>query len=81
MTPCLRAQPELLQYLISIWDKDQEKFVLRDQELELEVLDVYFITRLSRRGAVPILIGTHRSGESMGMVIEWKEREYREEDE
>ena len=22
MTPCLRAQPELLQYLIRIWDED-----------------------------------------------------------
>ena len=35
LTPCLRAQPELLQYLISIWDEDEEKFKLRDQELEL----------------------------------------------
>ena len=33
MTPCLRAQPELLQYLISIWDEDEEKFIFRDQEL------------------------------------------------
>ena len=28
LTPCLRAQSELLQYLISIWDEDQENFIL-----------------------------------------------------
>ena len=32
-TPCLRAQPELLQYLISIWDENEEVFRLRDQVL------------------------------------------------
>ena len=58
LTPCLRAQPELLQYLINIWDENQEKFILRDQELEIEVSDVYFITGLSRRGVAPILTGT-----------------------
>ena len=44
MTPCLRAQAELLQYLISIWDEDQEKFILRDQELEIDVSKIYFNT-------------------------------------
>ena len=50
LTPCLRAQPELLQYLINMWDADEQVFKLRDQVLELEVADVYFITGLSRRG-------------------------------
>ena len=44
--------------------------MLRDQELEIEVSDVYFITGLSWRGVVPIMIGTHPTMESMGMVIE-----------
>ena len=44
LTPCLRAQPKLLQYLISIWDENEQNFRLRDQVLELEVSDVYFIT-------------------------------------
>ena len=55
LIPCLRAQPELLQYLISIWDEHEQVFRLRDQVLELEVSDVYFITRLSRRGLIPAL--------------------------
>ena len=40
LTPCLQAQPELLQYLVSIWDENQENFILRDQELEIDVSDV-----------------------------------------
>ena len=69
LTPCLRAQPELLQYLISIWDENEQVFKLRDQVLELEVSDVYFITGLSRRGLVPILIGSRSSGEKMEQVM------------
>ena len=69
LTPCLRAQPELLQYLVSIWDENEEVFKLRDQVLELEVSDVYFITRLSRRGPVPILTGSRPSGEKMEQVM------------
>ena len=69
LTPCLRAQPELLQYLVSIWDENVEFFKLRDQVLELEVSDVYFITGLSRRGPVPILIGSRPSGENMEQVM------------
>ena len=70
MTPCLGAQPELLQYLISIWDEDQEKFILQDQELEIDVSKVYFITRLSWRGATPVLTSTWPTMESMGMVFD-----------
>ena len=58
MTPCLRAQLELLRYLFSIWDEDQEKFILHDQKLEIDVLDIYFITELSGRGETPVLTGT-----------------------
>jgi len=43
----LQAQPKLLQYLISLWDVNQEIFIIGDQELELETLDIYFITGLS----------------------------------
>ena len=69
LTPCLRAQPELLQYLVSIWDENKEVFKLRDQVLELEVSDVYFITGLSRRGPVPIMTGSRPSGEKMEQVM------------
>ena len=70
MAPCLRAQLELLQYFISVWEIDQEKSIIHDQELEIEVSDVYFIIGLSRRGAIPILTGTRPSMENMSMVID-----------
>ena len=38
--------------------------------MELEVSDVYFITRLSCRGPVPTLTGNRPSGEKMAMVME-----------
>ena len=69
LTPCLRAQLEILQYLVSIWDENEEVFKLQDQVLELEVSDVYFITRLSYRGPVPILTSSRPSGENMEQVM------------
>ena len=69
LTPCLLAQLELLQYLISIWDENQEKFILRDQELQIDVCDVYFNTGLLWRGVAPLLTGTQPYMENMTMVI------------
>lgn len=70
MAPCLRAQTELLQYLISVSNIDQENFIIHDQELETEVSDIFLITGLSWRGAVPILINTQPTMENMSMVID-----------
>ena len=58
MAPCLRAQLELLQYLISVLDIYQEIFIIPNQELEIDVSNFYFISGLSRRGEVLILTGT-----------------------
>lgn len=58
LTPGIQAQPELLRYLISIWDNNREIFVIGDQELELTTLDIYFITGLSCRGEPVNLYGS-----------------------
>jgi len=47
LTLGMQAQPELLQYLISLWDINREIFIVGDQELELETSDIYFMTGLS----------------------------------
>ena len=44
--------------------------MIHDQELEIEVSDIYFITRLSRRGVAPILTGTRSTMENMSMLID-----------
>ena len=56
--------------MLNIWDEDQENFILRDQELEIEVSNIYFITGLSQRGATPILIDTQPFMESMSIVMD-----------
>lgn len=47
MFPGMRAQPMLLERLVGMWDADSQVFMVGDQELTLEVEDIYFITRLS----------------------------------
>ena len=70
LTSCLHAQLELLQHLIIIWDEDQENFILRDQELEIDISDVYFITGLSRNRETPLITHTWPCMENMPMVID-----------
>ena len=60
LTPRMRAQPELLRYLISLWDINWEIFVIGDQELELETSDIYFINGLSHRGEPVNMHGPRR---------------------
>ena len=69
-TACLRSQLKLLQYLINIWDVDRKLFVIEDQELELDVMDIYFIIGLSRRGERIQLSGARAGGESTNMLIQ-----------
>ena len=47
MCPGLQAQPLLLQRLVVMWDSDSQHFVVGDQVLEMDVDDIYFLTRLS----------------------------------
>ena len=68
LTSYLLAQPELLQFVVDAWDVDDQVLRLRDQTLELDVSDVYFITGLSRRGASHILTGSRPSAEKIGEV-------------
>ena len=70
LTSYLRAQPELLQFIVDAWDIDDQVFRLGDQTLELDVSDVYFVIGLPQRGARPILIGSRPSGENMGEVMD-----------
>jgi hypothetical protein len=50
MCPGMQAQPMLLETLVAMWDIESQLFMVGDQELTLEVEDIYFITILSRTG-------------------------------
>ena len=48
MCPGLRAQPLLLQRMVAMWEPNSQHFLVGDHYLEIEVDDIYFLTRLSR---------------------------------
>jgi len=61
MCPGLRAQPLLLQRMVAMWEPDSQRFLVRDQYLDIEVDDIYFLTGLSRRGD-PVEFGSRGGG-------------------
>ena len=63
--PGLRAQPLLLQRMVAMWEPDSQRFLVGDQYLDIEVDDIYFLTRLSRRGEVVEFGGRGGGGETM----------------
>jgi len=68
-TTLLRAQMELLLYLISLWDVDWEIFIIKYQELVLEETYIYFIPKLYRRGERVQLFGSRPGGESTSSLV------------
>ena len=59
--PGMRAQPALLQHIISLWDVDLRVFKVGDETLALEIDDISFLTGLLRRGAPINLVGKRPS--------------------
>ena len=53
----MRAQPGLLEHLISLWDANQRFFRVGTHILTLEINDIYFLTSLSRLGTPITLVG------------------------
>jgi hypothetical protein len=48
----MREHVRFLEMLVDYWDPDSESFNLNGKSLMIEVNDIYFLTRLSRRGEV-----------------------------
>jgi hypothetical protein len=53
----MRAQRRLLEYLVHMWDSEQQVFHMCVHVLSLDNEDIYFLTRLSCRGACMTLTG------------------------
>ena len=49
--PGMKAHIRLLEYIINMWDPNQEHFVVEVQILSIEKEDIYFLTGLSMRGS------------------------------
>jgi hypothetical protein len=50
MIPGMRAQLRLLEYLVHMWDVDQQLFHVGVHTLTLDIEDIYFLTGFSRSG-------------------------------
>jgi len=69
LTPHLRAQPDLLEFLIRAWNPEDEKFIIRGHDIEFDPQDIYFLTGLSCWGERPIMEGQRPGGETLEMLM------------
>jgi hypothetical protein len=60
--PGMRAQVRLLEYLVHMWDVDQQVFHVGVHTLSLDIEDIYFLTGLSQRGYHASLTGSRGGG-------------------
>jgi hypothetical protein len=44
----MRAQVHLLEFLVKMWEPDEQVFKVGVHDLALEIEDIYFLTGLSR---------------------------------
>ena len=58
----MKAYIHLLEYIIDMWDPEQQHFVVGTQILTLEIEDIYFLSGLSRRGRL-VVLSVPRGGE------------------
>ena len=61
--PSMKAHIQLLEYIIEMWDTDQQHFVMGIHILLIEVEDIYFLNGLSMRG-IPVALSRARGGET-----------------
>jgi hypothetical protein len=63
--PGMRAQVRLLEYLVRMWDPNQQVFNVGAHTLSIDIEDIYFFTGLSRRGYYVSLTGSRGGGLKM----------------
>jgi hypothetical protein len=63
--PGMRAQVRLLEYLVHMWDPDQQVFNVGSHTLSIDIEDIYFLTGLSRRGYYVSLTDSRGGGLKM----------------
>ena len=58
----MRAQVELMTWLVNKWDVQDQCFIIGDHWLKIELEDIYFLTGLSKRGENISLFGVRQGG-------------------
>jgi hypothetical protein len=65
----MRAQLKLLEYLVHMWDVNEQALHVGAHILMIDIEDIYFLTGLSRRGSQITLTGSRRGGAPMNHYI------------
>ena len=58
-TPSMVSHERLLEYILHMWNPEQQYFEVGAHVLTIEVEDIYVLTGLSRRGTSISLTGSH----------------------
>ena len=67
--PGMKAYVRLLEYIIGMWDPNQQHFMVGIHTLSIEIEDIYFLTGLSRRGSPVVPSGARRGETSLDDLI------------
>jgi hypothetical protein len=65
----MRAQVRLLEYLVHMWDVDQQLFHVGSHTISLYIEDICFLMRLSHHGSHVTLIGNRGGGLPMSEYV------------
>ena len=68
--PGMKAHIQLLEYIINMWDPDQEHFFVGVHIFPIEIEDIYFLTSLSMRGSQAVLSGAQGGEGSLDDIID-----------
>jgi hypothetical protein len=64
-----RAQVKFLEFLVKMWEPDEQVFKVSVHDLDLEIEDIYFLIRLSRCGEKISLFGFKGGNEKIEKYI------------
>jgi hypothetical protein len=68
-TQGMRAQLRLLEYLVHMWDVNEQAFHMGVHTFTLEIDEIYFMAGLSRWGSRVSLSGSRDGGEPMDYYV------------
>ena len=61
----MTAQVDFLQWMVDRWNVQDQCFFIGGHQLEIEPVDIYFLTGLPKRGVDLTLFGTKAGGQSV----------------
>ena len=66
----MKAYIHLLEYIIDMWDPDQQHFVVGTHTLTIDIDDTYFMNGLSQKERQVVLSGSRGSDSTLDDLID-----------